>query len=92
MNAPAKRMSMRGVRTFCVAARHGSFRVAAEELYITASAVSHQVKKLEDELGVRLFERRGRDRDVTVTWLDRFREKYSGLRGSMLVMRFPLSV
>ncbi|MCI0518277.1 MAG: LysR substrate-binding domain-containing protein [Woeseiaceae bacterium] len=65
MKAPAKRMSMRGVRTFCVAARHGSFRVAAEELFITASAVSHQVKKLEDELGVRLFERRGRDLELT---------------------------
>jgi hypothetical protein len=32
------------------------------------------------------------DRDATVTWPDRFREKYSGLRGSMLVTRFPLSV
>jgi DNA-binding transcriptional LysR family regulator len=65
MNAPARRMSMRGVRTFCVAARHGSFRTAAEELFITASAVSHQVKKLEHELGVRLFDRRGRDLELT---------------------------
>jgi LysR family glycine cleavage system transcriptional activator len=65
MNTPAKRMSMRGVRTFCVAARHASFRLAAEELCVTASAVSHQIKKLEDELGVRLFERNGRSLDLT---------------------------
>jgi LysR family glycine cleavage system transcriptional activator len=65
MNAPAKRMSMRGVRTFCVAARHGSFRLAAEELSITASAVSHQIKKLEEELGVKLFERRGRTLELS---------------------------
>lgn len=32
------------------------------------------------------------DCDATVTWLDRFREKYSGLRGSMFVTRYPLSV
>lgn len=51
---------MRGIRTFASAARHTSFRLAAEELYITASAVSHQVRKLEDELQVQLFERRGR--------------------------------
>jgi LysR family glycine cleavage system transcriptional activator len=65
MNTPAKRMSMRGVRTFCVAARHGSFRHAAEELFLTASAVSHQIKKLEDELGVKLFDRNGRSLDLT---------------------------
>ena len=58
-------MSMRGVRTFCVAARHASFRVAAEELFLTASAVSHQIKKLEDELGVRLFDRSGRELELT---------------------------
>lgn len=65
MNGPAKRMSMRGIRTFCVAARHGSFRVAADELFITASAVSHQLKKLEEELGVKLFKRRSRDLELT---------------------------
>lgn len=58
-------MSLRGVRAFCVAARSGSFRLAADELYITASAVSHQVKYLGEELGVRLFERRGRELELT---------------------------
>ena len=59
--------SLRGLRTFCVAARHGSFREASEELHVTASAVSHQIKSLEDELGTPLFERNGRDRVLTST-------------------------
>ena len=59
--------SLRGLRTFCVAARHGSFREASEELHVTASAVSHQIKSLEDELGAPLFERIGRDSVLTST-------------------------
>jgi len=59
--------SLRGLRTFCVAARHGSFREASEELFVTASAVSHQIKSLEDELGEPLFDRNSRDRVLTST-------------------------
>jgi LysR family transcriptional regulator, glycine cleavage system transcriptional activator len=55
------RISLRGLRAFCVAARHESFRIAGEELHITPSAVSHQIKKLEDALGESLFERGSRD-------------------------------
>lgn len=51
---------LRALRTFCAAARHVSFKLAAEELFVTASAVSHQVKSLETELGVNLFDRRER--------------------------------
>ena len=47
------------VRVFEAAARHGSFKKAAEELNITASAVSHAVQNLEDWLGVTLFQRGG---------------------------------
>lgn len=47
------------VRVFEAAARHGSFKNAAEELAITASAVSHAVQNLEDWLGVELFRRGG---------------------------------
>ena len=43
-------ISLRGLRTFCIAARYESFRTAGEELFITASAVSHQIKSLEEEL------------------------------------------
>lgn len=52
-----RRISLRELRTFCVAAEHESFREAAEKLFVTASAVSHQIKNLETELGKRLFER-----------------------------------
>jgi LysR family glycine cleavage system transcriptional activator len=55
------------LRTFCVAARHESFRTASEELFITASAVSHQVKSLEEELGIRLFDRTSRELKLTPT-------------------------
>lgn len=43
--------------TFEVAARHLSFARAAEELCVTAAAVSHQIKTLEDSLGLMLFVR-----------------------------------
>lgn len=65
MNAPRRPISLRGIRTFCSAARHQSFRLAADELFITASAVSHQVKKLEEELKVALFDRKGRSIELT---------------------------
>jgi len=42
------------------AARHLSFTKAGEELYLTQSAVSRQMKELEDQLGVPLFQRRHR--------------------------------
>jgi LysR family transcriptional regulator, glycine cleavage system transcriptional activator len=45
------------LRAFEAAARHGSFTRAAEELCLTQGAISHQVKALEDELGVKLFNR-----------------------------------
>jgi len=45
---------------FEAAARHLSFTKAGEELYLTQSAVSRQIKDLEDQLGVPLFERRHR--------------------------------
>ncbi|MEM6818075.1 MAG: LysR substrate-binding domain-containing protein [Pseudomonadota bacterium] len=57
--------SLRGLRTFCVAARYTSFRAAAEALYVTPSAVSHQVKGLEEHLGIALFLRSSRDISLT---------------------------
>jgi LysR family glycine cleavage system transcriptional activator len=46
--------------TFESAARHASFKLAAAELHLTPSAVSQQVRGLEEALGVSLFERRPR--------------------------------
>lgn len=59
------KLSLRGLRTFCVAARYESFRTAGEELFITASAVSYQIKSLEEELGEQLFDRNSRELKLT---------------------------
>jgi LysR family transcriptional regulator, glycine cleavage system transcriptional activator len=56
---------LRHLRAFCVAARHRSFKVAAAELFLTPSAVSHQMKELETLLGMRLFERKTRALELT---------------------------
>jgi LysR family glycine cleavage system transcriptional activator len=45
------------LRAFEASARHLSFVKAAEELYVTPAAISHQVKRLEEYLGVQLFRR-----------------------------------
>src|SRR5579864_1424780 len=47
------------LRVFEAAARHNSFRKAADELNVTASAVGHGIQTLESWLGVELFHRRG---------------------------------
>jgi LysR family transcriptional regulator, glycine cleavage system transcriptional activator len=57
---------LRALTAFEAAARLGSFRVAAGELGITRSAVSHQVKLLEERLGVKLFRRDARKAELTV--------------------------
>jgi LysR family glycine cleavage system transcriptional activator len=49
--------SLNALRAFEAAARHESFTQAAQELCVTQGAVSHQVKALEAELGLRLFQR-----------------------------------
>ncbi|MDH5410207.1 MAG: transcriptional regulator GcvA [Alphaproteobacteria bacterium] len=51
---------MNTLRAFEAAARYLSFTLAAEELHITQAAVSHQIKTLEQALGVRLFRRLNR--------------------------------
>ena len=49
--------SLNGLRAFEAAARHMSMTRAADELAVTPSALSHQIRSLEDFLQVRLFER-----------------------------------
>jgi len=51
---------LNAIRAFEAAARHLSFTRAAEELFVTQAAVSHQVKALEDHLGIPLFKRLNR--------------------------------
>ncbi|MGA7267190.1 MAG: LysR family transcriptional regulator, partial [Aestuariivirga sp.] len=58
---------LRALTAFEAAARLGSFRLASGELGITRSAVSHQVKSLEQRLGVQLFRRDARRAELTQT-------------------------
>ncbi|QLC26860.1 LysR family transcriptional regulator [Parasphingopyxis algicola] len=53
------------LRSFESAARYGSFTMAAEELNLTQSAISRQIKELESNLGVDLFRRVGRRVELT---------------------------
>lgn len=53
------------LRAFESAARHNSFSLAAKELSLTHGAIGHQVRSLEDELGVQLFARVGRGLQLT---------------------------
>ncbi|WP_175909264.1 transcriptional regulator GcvA [Burkholderia sp. BCC1640] len=52
--------ALNAIRAFEAAARHENFSRAADELYVTHGAVSHQVRALEEELGVQLFTRNGK--------------------------------
>ena len=52
--------SLNGLRAFEAAARHLSFTLAAAELNVTQTAISHQIRRLEEELGIRLFIRQNR--------------------------------
>jgi len=56
---------LNALRAFESAARHMSFKLAAEELSVTQAAVSHQIKSLEDYLGKPLFIRLNRALELT---------------------------
>jgi LysR family glycine cleavage system transcriptional activator len=57
--------STKTLRAFQLAARSGSFKTAASQLFLTPSAVSHQIRALEEELGVPLFHRGARTLTLT---------------------------
>jgi LysR family glycine cleavage system transcriptional activator len=56
---------IRGLRSFCVASKCLSFKHAAAQLFLTPSAVSHQIKQLETQLGIVLFNRGTRTIELT---------------------------
>jgi LysR family glycine cleavage system transcriptional activator len=59
--------ALNALKAFEAAARHESFSRAADELFVTHGAVSHQIRALEAELGVALFARDGKRVRVTDT-------------------------
>ena len=67
-------------RGFEAAARHLSFTKAAEELFITQSAVSRQIQALEERLGVKLFVRRNRGLALTEAGQQMYRAADIALR------------
>jgi LysR family glycine cleavage system transcriptional activator len=81
---------LNALRVFEAAARHLSFKEAAAELSITQAAVSHQVKSLEEYLGVELFRRAGRGVALTEAaraCLPRLREGFDSLAAAVEMIR-----
>src|SRR6187551_1776050 len=75
--------SLHSLHVFEVAARLGSFTKAGAELRVTQTAVSHQIKQLEGELGVLLFRRTGRGLELTregQAWLTELSAIFTRLR------------
>ena len=73
---------LNSLRAFEASGRRLSFVKAAEELYVTPAAISHQVKRLEEYLGVQLFRRLPRGLLLTETGqilLSELREVFLGL-------------
>jgi LysR family glycine cleavage system transcriptional activator len=67
---------LNALRAFEATARHASFSKAADELHVTPAALSHQIRGLEDLLGLKLFHRRARAIELT----DAARLIYPGIR------------
>jgi LysR family transcriptional regulator, glycine cleavage system transcriptional activator len=81
---------LNALRVFEAAARHLSFKEAAAELSITQAAVSHQIKSLEEYLGVELFRRAGRGVQLTEAaraCLPRLREGFDSLAAAVEMIR-----
>ena len=81
---------LNALRVFEAAARHLSFKDAANELSITQAAVSHQIKALEEYLGVDLFRRAGRGVQLTEAAraaLPRLREGFDSLAAAVETIR-----
>ena len=81
---------LNALRVFEAAARHLSFKDAAAELSITQAAVSHQVKSLEEYLGVELFRRVGRGVQLTEAaraCLPKLRDGFDALAAAVEMIR-----
>ena len=90
--ANGRSLPLNSLRFFEAAARHLSFKKAAGELHVTPGAVSHQVKVLEDFLGVALFRRLTRALELTPeasAMLPRVREAMAILAEAVARARAP---
>ncbi len=67
-----KALPLNGLRAFEATARHMSFQKAADELCVTSTAISHQIRQLEEFLGIALFKRRPRPITLTDSGADLF--------------------
>lgn len=65
MNQANRLPSLNALKAFEAASRHLNFKIAAEELNVTQSAIAQQIRSLEEELGSKLFERHSKG--VTLT-------------------------
>ncbi len=84
--------SLNGLRAFEAAARHLSFTRAASELNVTQTAISHQIRRLEEQLGIRLFLRRNRALLLTreaQAYLPAVRAAFEDLRRATERLRRP---
>ena len=62
-----KNVTLRQLRAFAAVASHSNFARAAAELHLTPPAVSMQIKELETEVGLPLFDRESRQVSLTLT-------------------------
>jgi len=84
--------SLNGLRAFEAAARHLSFTRAAGELHVTQTAISHQIRRLEEQLGIRLFERRTRELRLTreaAAYLPSVQQAFEELRQATARLQRP---
>jgi len=81
---------LNALKAFESAARHMSLKRAAQELSVTPAAISHQVKALEDYLGVKLFRRLNRALELTAAAraaLPKLRDGFDSLAQAVAAMR-----
>ena len=92
-----RNLTLRQIKIFISAAKHLSFSRAAEELHITGSAISLQIKEMEGDMGVMLFSRENRKITLTIagehflscatqviSTLDKAGEAMESLRGTQM--------